>query len=98
MRELSLQNVVPELVPAGFDFRRIEMLDEEAAPIALVWYATAPNSPKEWGARIDLHKQAFLDDFAGNVDRLQLRDCARKIAFFVYQQSIPRSFAMPMSS
>ena len=89
MRQLSLRDVIPEFVPAGFDFRRIEMLDEEDAPIALVWYASSPNSPKEWGARIDLHKQAFLDDFVGDVDRLELRDCARKIVLFVSQQGVP---------
>ena len=93
MKQLSLQNVLGEFVPSGFDFRRIEMLDEDGSPIALVWYGSTPSSDKEWGARIDLQKQVFLDDFVGDVDRLQLRDCARKIVQFIYQQGSPRSFA-----
>lgn len=76
----ELRDIVPHSQSTGVDFVRLEM-PRESSPLALVWYTNATTS-EERGSRIDLHKQAFLDDF-GNVDRSLLSAEAKLIVNFV---------------
>ena len=63
----SLEEVLPEYKLSGIAFNRIELLEEEASPLALVWYTGLGGTRGESAARIDIQKQVFLDDF-GTVD------------------------------
>lgn len=84
----NLRAVVPES-QLGVAFVDIEMLTAEDSPLAVVWYTTGQEPFKEKGARIDLEKQAFLDDF-GTVSREQLRATARLIVKFVHSITRPQ--------
>ena len=77
----TLRGVLPH-PKTGVDFVRLEMLKKESSPIALVWYKTS-HETKEKGARIDLDKQVFLDDF-GTVDRGAFANEARLIVRFLH--------------
>ena len=85
---VSLKEILRDHARAGFDFKRIELMDDDVSPLALVWYTTLSDPGKEIGARIDLDKEAFLDDF-GTHDRLEFRPAAREIVEFLYQRSRP---------
>jgi hypothetical protein len=80
----NLENVLIAYKNSGLNFLRIERLDEDS-PLALVWYTLA-GSDKEIGARIDLHKQAFLDEF-GVHDRAEMAPAARLIVEHLQSQS-----------
>ena len=71
----------------GFEFRRIELMEEEGSPLALVWYTTLRDPREEIGARIDLQKQVFLDDF-GNLDRSKFNFAAQQIVLLVHRQQV----------
>jgi hypothetical protein len=58
----ELAGRVPDSKMAGIHFVRLEMARFESSPLALVWYTSSENA-EERGSRIDLQKQAFLDDF-----------------------------------
>ena len=88
MINVSLKDVLPEHVRAGLDFKRIELMEEDSSPLALVWYTTLSDPHREIGARIDLDKQAFLDDF-GSHDRLEFRPAARQIVEFLHGRMQP---------
>ena len=89
MVNLSLEGVMPEYEGTGFEFHRIEMMEDEGSPLALVWYTTLGQHPrKELAARIDLQKQVFLDDF-GNIDRAKFDLAARQIVLFVHGHDRP---------
>ncbi len=85
---VSLKDVLPEHMRAGFDFKRIELMDDDSSPLALVWYTTSNDPTSEIGARLDLDKQAFLDDF-GMHDRLEFRPAARQIVEFLHGRTLP---------
>jgi hypothetical protein len=79
-----LTGVIPHSEMTGVDFTRIEMLEYETSPLALVWYRTF-RDPAERGARIDLQKQVFLDDFeSGTIDRNAFAAEAHLIVQFVH--------------
>ena len=80
----NLENVLSAYKQSGFNFLRIERLDEHS-PLALVWYTLAGND-KEIGARIDLHKQVFLDEF-GVHDRAKLAHAAALIVKHLRDQT-----------
>ena len=88
MSNVNLKDALPEHVQAGFEFRRIELLDEEGFPLGLVWYKDPKDPKPESGARIDLHKQCFLDDF-GSVDRLTLKPAAEQIVLLLNRLARP---------
>jgi hypothetical protein len=77
----------------GIDFVRLEFLRSEPSPLALVWYRM-PDSTEERGARIDLQKQVFLDDF-GPFERGKLNAEAQLIVHLVhsYATSVVRVVA-----
>ena len=77
MKSVNLTDILDEYPPAGLKFLRVELSDEESAPIGVVWCQELPGGP-ERGARIDLQKQTFLDDF-GSYDRAKLGPAARTI-------------------
>lgn len=83
----QLHGVVPSSVSAGVEFRRLEMARHGASPLAIVWYA-APGGG-EAGARLDLDKEAFLDDF-GETGREALALAAHKISEFAYSVATSR--------
>ena len=85
---VSLNEILRDHAQAGFDFKRIELLDDDVSPLAVVWYTTPSDPNMEIGARIDLDKQAFLDDF-GTHDRLEFRPAAREIVEFLYRREQP---------
>jgi hypothetical protein len=78
-----LHGVVPHSEINRVEFTRIEVLKHESSPLAVVWYRVG-EEPREKGARIDLQKQAFLDDI-GDTDRTELSAQAHLIVahFFV---------------
>jgi hypothetical protein len=88
----DLHNVIPHSEGTDIDFVRIEMLRGEYSPLAVVWYRT-PDQPEPTGARIDLQKQAFLDDF-GSVDRAMLNAEAKLIVHFV-RDCLQRTVSAP---
>jgi hypothetical protein len=88
----ELGALVPHSETTGVDFVRLEMSKYEHSPLALVWYTTAAN-PRERGARIDLQKQAFLDDF-DDINRGSLNAEARLIVQFVHSCRIAETRAI----
>lgn len=80
----GLEGVIPSS-KAKVEFLRIELLKNEASPLATVWFR-GPDDTHERGARIDLQKQIFLDDF-GKVSRSELMAEARLIVSFLYKFS-----------
>jgi hypothetical protein len=63
------------------------MAKSEYLPLAVVWYTTPGNPAAQRGARIDLQKQIFLDDFA-QFDRSSFSHEARQIVAFVHSLAV----------
>jgi hypothetical protein len=78
----ELRGMIPHSEITGVDFIRVELLRRERSPLAVVWYKMQ-GSTEERGARIDLDKQVFLDDF-GSFDRGTLNAEAQLIVHLVY--------------
>jgi hypothetical protein len=85
----QLIGVVPHSNTTGIDFIRLEMPKYESSSLAVVWYRLSKSS-EERGARIDLQKQVFLDDFE-NFDRGSLNAEARLIVQFVHSRKARRT-------
>ena len=85
---VSLKDVLPDYAQTGFEFRRIELVEEEGFPLGLVWYTRSRDPQAETGARIDLQKQVFLDDF-GDEDRSKFNAAAQEIVLFLHRRSRP---------
>jgi hypothetical protein len=84
---------IPHSEMTGIDFVRIEMLRNERSPLAVVWYRMKGGT-EERGARIDLDKQVFLDDF-GSFERAALNAEAQLIVHFVHLHVTARGTAAP---
>lgn len=76
----DLADAVPRSA-TGVRLTRLEMAKDVSLPLALVWFTTWTDQ-QERGARIDLQKQAFLDDF-GDVGRELMRGEAEMIVSFL---------------
>lgn len=78
----ALGSVIPPSRHAtGIHFVQLEMMQSEYSPLAVVWY-TVDGEAELRGARIDLQKRAFLDDFGPN-DRSGFGAEARLIVDFL---------------
>ncbi len=88
----ELRGVVPPS-STGIRFVRLEMTRGEFSPLALVWY-TLPSDTQERGARIDLQKQIFIDDFGEN-DRGSFGAEARLIVSFLNSSVGNRAMMTP---
>ncbi|MDQ2711697.1 MAG: hypothetical protein M3Y72_01980 [Acidobacteriota bacterium] len=88
----DLRGVLPDSF-ADVEFLRLELPKSKPIPLGLVWFTT-PDSQEERGARIDLQKQVFLDDF-GLASRESLCNQARMIVEFSRVHRLARKILTP---
>jgi len=91
----DLSEVIPISLATGVRFVRLEVPKYESLPLGLVWY-TIWDTHEERGARIDLQKQAFLDDF-GEIDRSELNAEAKLVVNFMASLATRQAIAAHMA-
>jgi hypothetical protein len=91
----DLSEIVPISLATGVKFARLEIPKYESLALGLVWY-TIWDEHQERGARIDLQKQAFLDDF-GEIERGKLNAEARLVVNFISSLSTRQALASHMA-
>jgi hypothetical protein len=92
----DLRGVVPTSTATGVKITRLEIPKYEATPIVMVWY-TIWDDREERGARIDLHKQIFLDNF-GDVDKSHLNAEARLVVNFMSSLATRQTLVAAMAT
>ena len=92
----DLQGVVPMSMATGVKITRLEIPKHGNTPLVLVWY-TVWDDLQERGARIDLHKQVFLDDF-GDIDRANLNAEARLVVNFMSSLATRQTLVAAMAT
>jgi hypothetical protein len=92
----DLQAMVPMSTATGVKITRLEIPKYGATPLVMVWY-TIWDDRQERGARIDLHKQVFLDNF-GDIDKSNLNAEARLVVNFMSSLATRQTLVAAMAT